>query len=152
MKKIFFVLLPVVFVFFTSCNNSEKKTDSLQIKADSLEKEVIEGHNIAMPKSMKIPNLQKEAKQLLDSINKLPAKEQQASVSYKEKLETLLKDLDDAYAAMDKWMNEFNLDSFKNNTEQRIQYLSEEKMKVGNVKEALLSSLQKDDSILKKKN
>ena len=64
----------------------------------------MEGHDIAMPKSMKIPDLQKETKRLIDSIGKLPAKAQEAAAPYKAKLEALYKDLGDAYASMDKWM------------------------------------------------
>ena len=46
-------------------------------------------------------------------------------------------------------MEEFNMDSAVNNMEQRIKYLTEEKWKVANVKTAILTSLQKADSILK---
>jgi hypothetical protein len=52
---------------------------------------------------------------------------------------------------MDKWMVEFSMDSMKNNVEQRINYLTEEKLKVGKVKDAILNSLAQADSLLKKK-
>ena len=120
-------------------------------KADSLEKEVMEGHDAAMPKSTKIPKLRQEAKRLIDSIARLPAKAQEAAAPLKAKLESLYNDLGDAYNAMDKWMMEFRLDSAKDNIEQRIKYLTEEKLKVDNVKEAVLSSLAKADSVLKSK-
>lgn len=44
-----------------------------------------------------------------------------------------------------------NMDSALNNAEQRIKYLTDEKLKVGKVKEAILGSLQKADSLLKEK-
>ena len=52
--------------------------------------------------------------------------------------------------AMDKWMVEFNIDSAKGNQELRIAYLRSELDKVSNVKKAILSSLSKADSLLKK--
>jgi len=52
---------------------------------------------------------------------------------------------------MENWMDEFNMDSAVNNVEQRIKYLSEEKLKVSNVKENILTSLQKADSLIKQK-
>jgi hypothetical protein len=52
---------------------------------------------------------------------------------------------------MNKWMEEFNMDSALNNAEERIDYLGSEKLKVSKVKEAILGSLQKADSILKEK-
>jgi hypothetical protein len=146
------ILPAFVFSFLISCNNSEKKVDPLQAKADSLEKEVIAGHDVAMPKSMKIPKLQKQIGQVLDSINKLPAKQQQANASYKIDLKNLNNDLSNADSLMQKWMNEFNLDSFNTNPQKRVEYLSDEKNKIEKVKTAVLSSLQKADSLLKKKS
>jgi Fe2+ or Zn2+ uptake regulation protein len=48
-------------------------------------------------------------------------------------------------------MDEFNVDSAIDNAKERIKYLEEEKLKVTKVKEAILSSLQKADSLLKVK-
>jgi hypothetical protein len=156
MKKVFFILPAFLLMVIAACNNTDNKQEDAAIdpqkaQADSLEKEVLEGHDVAMPKSMKIPALQKETKRLIDSISKLPAKAQEAAAPYKAKLENLLKDLDDAGAAMNKWMEDFNYDSAKDNLEQRIKYLADEKLRVGKVKEAVLGSLQKADSLLKAK-
>lgn len=155
MKKILTPAIGLLFILFLACNNGDKKPGEdntfSKTQADSLEKEVEEGHNIAMPKSMRIPKLQKEVNRLIDSIGKLPAKAQEAAAPFKAKLESLLNDLGNAYSAMDKWMNEFNYDSAKDNIEQRIKYLTEEKLKVGKVKEAVLGSLQKADSLIKAK-
>jgi 3-methyladenine DNA glycosylase AlkC len=138
-----------------ACNDADKKpgetNDPLKSQADSLQNEVVEGHDIAMPKSMRIPALQKETRRLIDSIGKLPAKMQKEAAPYKAKLENLLNDLDNAHTSMDKWMNEFKLDSAANNLQQRVNYLIEEKLKVEKVKEAVLSSLSKADSLLKAK-
>lgn len=154
MKKV--SLLSISFVCFTiiACNNSksdDKKIDPLQAQADSLEKEVVEGHDVAMPKSMKIPKLQKEAQRLIDSISILPAKARDASAPLKAKLEELVNELNYADNAMNKWMAEINFDSALNNLDQRIKYFTDEKIKVNKVKEAVLNSIAKADSLLKAK-
>ena len=48
-------------------------------------------------------------------------------------------------------MVEFSLDSLKDDVEKRIQYLTDEKMKVGKVKDAIINSLATADSLLKRK-
>ena len=48
-------------------------------------------------------------------------------------------------------MSEFNMDSAVNNMQERIKYLADEKWKVGKVKEAILGSLAKADSVLRSK-
>ncbi|MBL7738307.1 MAG: viral A-type inclusion protein [Chitinophagaceae bacterium] len=149
------IIAAILLVVAISCNSNKQSPEAgpenLQSKADSLEKDVIEGHDVAMPKSMKIPDLQKEAKRLIDSIAKLPAKAQEATAPYKAKLEALVKDLEYASMAMDKWMTEYSFDSARDNLEQRIKYLTEEKGKVDKVKEAVLGSIAKADSLLKAK-
>jgi hypothetical protein len=164
MKKIVFILSAFAFASAMSCNNSGEKNDpssginNSQAKpsvtfdgdlVDSLEKEVMAAHNIAMPKSMKIPGLQKETNRLIDSINKLPPKMQAAAAPYKAKLDGLLKDLSYADSAMNNWMDNYVFDSGKDTIEQRIKYLTVEKIKIENAKEAILGSLKKADSLLK---
>ena len=98
-----------------------------------------------------LPGRNKPQSGLLDSIAKLPAKARQAAEPLKVKLDSLQKELSYAEFAMNKWMDEFNMDSAVNNAKDRIKYLEEEKLKVTKVKEAILSSLQKADSLLKAK-
>ncbi|MBK5273326.1 MAG: viral A-type inclusion protein, partial [Bacteroidia bacterium] len=50
-----------------------------------------------------------------------------------------------------KWMDEFNMDSAINNLDERIKYLADEKLKVTTVKESILNSLQKADSLIREK-
>ncbi len=155
MKKIVVVFTVFAFTVICACNNSDKNNGEIKLspkeRADSLEKQVLEGHDIAMPKSMKIPNLQKETKRLIDSVDKLPAKARQAAEPYKGKLEAVYKELGDAYASMEKWMDDFDYDSAKDNLEQRIKYLADEKLRVEKVKEAVLGSIKKADTLLKEK-
>jgi hypothetical protein len=154
MKQIVFVFAVFVLTAISACNNAGEKKEpapSSKEQADKLEKEVMDGHNVAMPKSEKIPKLQKETKRLIDSIGKLPAKAQEAAAPYKEKLEVLYKELGDAYVSMEKWMEEFDYDSAKDNLEQRVKYLADEKLRVDKVKEVVLESVRKADALLKEK-
>ncbi|MBL7730812.1 MAG: viral A-type inclusion protein [Chitinophagaceae bacterium] len=146
MKKL---LLPLaVLLVMVACNS--KKSDDKEKQAKDIQKEVLEMHDIAMPKSMKIPDLEKEVNRLLDSVNKLTGKASEEAAPLKAKLESLKGDLSYAYMAMDKWMTEFRLDSFKNNVEERIKYFMDEKLKAGKMKDAVLNSIAKADSLLKK--
>lgn len=156
MKRNLFFLSVIIVTFITSCNNSGNNHDHQagepQTKADTLLKEVVEGHDVAMSAQMtKMDKAKQGIERLIDSVSKLPAKANGATTLFKEKLGSLLKDLNEADAAMNKWMDEFNYDSAKDNMEERVKYLTDEKLKVGKVKDAILNSVQKADSVLKKK-
>jgi len=152
MKKIIFPLLAIAFTVLYSCNSSDKnetKGDPQKNIADSLEKLVDEGHNVGMAKYGKLKSMKFQAERMLDSIAKLPARAKEAAAPLKAKLDGLVQELNDAKEGMDKWMREYDMDSAIDNLEQRIKYLSDETQKVGKVKEAILGSLQRADSILK---
>lgn len=155
--KAFQFLLVVFTISLIACNNSENnhnghgKNNEPKTQADSLMKDVMDGHNIGMAKMGKLTRAEQRTRRLLDSIEKLPAKAREAAIPLKVKLDSLQKDLSYAEFAMNKWMEEFNMDSALNNVEERIDYLGSEKLKVSKVKEAILGSLQKADSILKEK-
>lgn len=156
MKRIYFLLITTLLIAFTACNNEKDheehgghRKNQPQNRADSLMAEVMDGHDAVMPKMGKVRGAQKEAQRLIDSIAALPANAQAGATELKSKLEELVKDLGYADFAMDKWMTEFDMDSAKDNMEQRIRYLEDEKMKVGKVKDAILNSLSKADSLLK---
>ncbi|HEX4876037.1 MAG TPA: viral A-type inclusion protein [Chitinophagaceae bacterium] len=157
MKKILFVIISLSALVLISCSSGDKKhdhsghpTDEPKTAADSLYNDVMAGHDEVMPKMGKIRGAQKEAQRLIDSIKALPPKAQAVAASLKTKLEELLKELGYADFEMDKWMTEFNMDSAKENLEQRVRYLADEKLKVNKVKDAILKSLAKADSLLKK--
>lgn len=158
MKKIIlpFLILSVV----VACNSKEDKKheghtghtkEIPATKQDSLYADVMAGHDEVMPKIGAVKGAQKEAQRLLDSVATLPAKAQAGAAPLKTKLQTLINDLNYADFAMDKWMVEFSLDSLKEDVEKRIQYLTDEKMKVGKVKDAIINSLATADSLLKRK-
>ncbi len=151
------LLLAVLSLLF-ACNN-EKKTDHSKshkkeipaTKQDSLYAEVMDAHNEVMPKMGTIRGAQKKAQQMIDSIGNLPEKAQASAANLKLELQTLINDLNYADLAMDKWMMEFKMDSMKENVQERINYLTNEKVKMGKVKEAFQNGLQKADSLLKAK-
>jgi hypothetical protein len=149
MKKI---LIPVAgfFLFlFTACIGDNE--DNASALADSLYNDVIKGHDEAMVGWMRIEGKQKEINQLLDSIAKLPSKAKAVTEQLAAKLTEANTELQSAYDGMDRWMSEVNLDSAKDNPEQRIKYFTEEKLKVFKVKDAVSNSLHKADSLLKAK-
>jgi len=123
---------------------------NLLVLLNSLYTQVMDIHDQVMPKMGKIRGAQKQAQQFLDSLSGLHGQQARAVAPYKQELETLISELNYADFAMDKWMVEFNIDSAKGNQELRIAYLRSELDKVSNVKKAILGSLSKADSLLKK--
>ena len=59
-------------------------------------------------------------------------------------------DLNYAEYSMNTWMEEFNVDSARDNSEVRRTYLKSEQEKVDKVKNAILESLRVADSLFKK--
>ena len=149
MKKIVLPLLLVIVAF--ACNNnhdghkpSDKAPKTLE---DSLVKDIDDGHIVGMSKMAKLHKAQQNVKRALDSIAVLPVKTQQAAAEYVAALNKAAEDLNYADFAMEKWMTEYNPDSSLNDKEKRLQYLHSEQMKVDKMKNAILNSLQKADSI-----
>jgi hypothetical protein len=153
MKKRCAILFLFAVTIMTACNNSAeiKNNEVTKTKADSLLDEVDDGHAVAMGKMGKLNRTQQQVSRLIDSISKLPAKAREAAAPYKTKLENLQEELRTADVNMNQWMESFNMDSAVNNTEERIRYLTTEKIKVDKVKEDLLNGLQKADCVLKAK-
>lgn len=154
MKKNFFFLFALIWGgLLLSCNNEAKdKSKSPEARAaDSLYNEVMEGHNVGMAKMGKLTRAEQLTRRMLDSIQQLPAKARRAAEPLRYRLDSLQKALSYAEFAMNKWMEEFNMDSALNDMEHRIDYLKTEQLKVTKVKEAILGGLEKADSVLKEK-
>lgn len=157
MKKIIYIL-PIALVFaVAACNNDkdepgvEATGKTMEQQADSLWEQVMEGHDIGMAKMTRLEKAQEAVQHAIDSIGKLPSAAKSAAASLKSDLDSLQKDLRYASFAMDKWMEEFNADIKNKAADVRIKYLNEENLKVSKVKEAILGSLGKADSLLKTK-
>jgi len=158
--KSFFIAVSFLSMGVWACNNAgqhdhaadhqhgqEEKPLTL---ADSLYKEVMDAHDAVMPKMGKVRGAQKRAQELIDSISGLKGQSLKDNQLWKKDLEQLVSDLNYADYAMDQWMTDFNLDSGSTNEEVRVKYLTDEKVRVTKVKEAILNSLAKADSLLKK--
>ena len=148
----------IALLVFGACNNSDSNAQNerkdgfsniSKTKEDSLFHEVMESHDIGMARMSKITKYLTQIQKALDSINKQPAAK--IDENYQQTLIDLQEDLNYAEYGMNTWMEEFKIDSAKENSEKRIQYLESEKIKVGKVKEAILESLQRADSIFIKK-
>ena len=149
-----YFLLAVVFSFFACKNTSSEsaeRTDGytvvLKTKEDSLYHEVMQGHDIGMAKMGKLRKHLKQIQHELDSIAKLPSKK--IDQRYQQALIDLQEDLNYADYSMYTWMDEFKADSAKDDKTERLSYLESEKVKVEKVKESILNSMQRADSLLK---
>lgn len=118
---------------------------------DSLYASIWDAHDAVMPKMGKIRGAQKKAGHLLDSINVAWSKRSMAEPEqvkeWKMSLQSLLDELNYADYSMDRWMTEFDIDSAQQKGEARRPYLESEKIKVYKVKDAILRSLSRADSL-----
>ncbi|MFV0606059.1 MAG: viral A-type inclusion protein [Niabella sp.] len=145
MKQILYFIS--LFVLIASCNNQSSSDVTEKSLADSLFDQVMAGHDVAMPKMMKLERLQKQTKEAIDSIAKLPVAGQKALAGYKLQLDNALTALNLGDSVMNKWMREFKYDSLQNNEPERIKYLKSELEKVNIMKDAVLGGVQQADSL-----
>jgi hypothetical protein len=157
MKKI---ILPFAILFtIAACNNSDKKNGQThsgnepKTLVDSLMDDINKVHDNGMSKMYKLTSMQQQTRRAIDSINQLPDGLKNATASYTQTLDSLLKDLEYAEFAMDKWMPEYyaNTDTLADNNDERVKYLTTEKIKASKIMEAILNGIQKADSLLKVK-
>ncbi len=150
-----FVVQAFFILLFVSCNNSNtstgKEDKTAESASDSVMHEVLKQHDIGMAKMNKISEAKTRIQHSLDSISKLSYDLQKKSVQYRLGLDSVFNWLTFADSHMETWMNEFNMDSLKDNKEEQIKYLESEKMKISHVNEEMIRSLQKADSLLQKK-
>lgn len=134
--------------FMAACNSGtsgeKNETGSL---ADSLLQQVIDGHDVAMPKMMKLERLRKEAQNELDSLKKKPTNENATRMAV---LDSTVKNLSYADVAMNEWMEGFRYDSLKNDETARVAYLRMQLESVNKMNSIVISSIAKADSVLAK--
>ena len=143
----------VVLIVFASCQESgsdsastDRKdgyTKDLKSRKDSLYQEVMDGHDIGMARMGKIGGYLKSVNASIDSLKKLKS----ADTSKLPVLRSIAADLNQAEYGMNRWMEEFVLDSAENNEPVRVAYLESERDKVNRVKERILGSLKRADSL-----
>ena len=150
-----FIVQAFLIFMFAGCNNSGTSTDkdgkTTRSASDSLMHEVLKQHDIGMAKMSKISDAKNRVQDDLDSISKLSTDLQKKSLQYRMQLDSMFNRLTFADRGMEAWMNEFNMDSLKDNEKEQLKYLESEKEKISKVNEVMISSLQKADSLLKKK-
>lgn len=145
-----------IFFVLMACNTTDKKhegkeKDDPKTQADSLYNQLLDEHEVGMKDWMRIEERKKQIAKALDSLATLPAKANAGIGELKNKLKEASTGLQTAYEQMDSWMSSMNLDSAKNDLQQRIKYLTEENGRARQVNEVILKSLKKADSLLKTK-
>ena len=125
----------------------EEAANGKKAQEDSLYSAVMEGHDVGMAKMGKLKRSLTQVQQKLDSVAKLPAAK--IDTIYRNTLLSVQTALTDAEGHMNNWMDNFKLDSAKDNTELRIKYLEGEKATVAVVRDKILNSLQRADSLLR---
>lgn len=148
--------LAIALVFFSACNSGEHTqeerkdgfSDTAKTPEDSLFQQIMDGHDVGMAKLGKIKGSLGLAKAGLDSISKL--KDSPEKKVLLQAFMDIQEDLNYADYSMNTWMTEFNPDSALDNKEARIRYLTDENSKIGKVKELILTTLQRADSLFKK--
>ncbi len=108
----------------------------------------MEGHDIGMAKMSGLRKQLTKFSASLDSINKLPVKK--IDQRRKQALLDLQEHLTYADHAMFTWMEEFEVDSARSDKTKRLAYLQSEKIKVEKVRDNILNSLRKADSLFQR--
>jgi len=151
MKKIILPLALVAAISITACNNNSGEDPSLKARADSLYEQLMDGHDAGMAKMKSLDKWKVKVNAAIDSIDKLPAKAKESLSGYRGQLDSLRNDLDYAETAMDKWMQEIRIDTLQSNVKERINYYANENEKVQKVKDAILGSLKKAETVVREK-
>ena len=150
----YLIIIVSLFVFI-ACTESPKpaRTDGftkvLVTKEDSLLQEVMDGHDVGMARMIKLSKYQQKVTHAIDSIGKLPAGKRDKN--YLKTLEELKEELSYAENSMNLWMDGFKMDSLKDQPTLRLAYLEQQRTTVLKVKEAILNSLGRTDSLFNKK-
>jgi hypothetical protein len=144
------ILFAITITSLLACNEqpAERKngfTPELKTKEDSLFHDVMQGHDVGMARIGQVRKYIDQTQKAIDSINKLSKPDE----AYKQTLTELHNDLKTADSGMMAWMEAFKVDSGDNDRDLRIQYLESEKLKVEKVKEAILGSISRADSLFK---
>ena len=118
-------------ILLASCGNDP----NLVVK--QLETEVIAIHDEVMPKTNDIHKLKKELKNRLEDT-------QDSTVIF-----DLIKELDDADEFMMVWMDQYQKVDMAKDTSENMSYLRDQKVKIIEVKEAMLNSIKNTEEYLK---
>jgi len=146
-RIVFIAIASLAFACSDGGSKVEEAANGKKAQEDSLYNAVMEGHDVGMAKMGKLKRSLTQVQQKLDSVAKLPAAK--LDTVYRNTLLSVQTALTDAEGHMNNWMDNFKLDSAKDNTELRIKYLEGEKATVAVVRDKILNSLQRADSLLR---
>ncbi|MBI5858115.1 MAG: hypothetical protein HZB42_10770 [Sphingobacteriales bacterium] len=152
MKRVVMIYCAVLLLAFSACKSGKPKKDKPAEKTEAqvILDEIDEIHIQGMSKMAKLTGLRQQVTKILDSVK---AGTKAIAVFFNQKLDSSLQSLTNAEVTMDKWMNDFyrNIDTLSENATERVKYLTAEKLKATNLRDAILNSIQKADSVLKAK-
>lgn len=117
-------------------------------REDSLNHDIMEGHDVAMARMSKLDDYLAKTKHALDSVEALP--NEKLDILFRDDLISIQRSLDSARLSMNAWMDGFKPDSAEQNKEVHLKYLESEREKVMKMKNMVLSSLQRADSMFRK--
>jgi hypothetical protein len=148
--SIVFIAIAALAIACSDQGSKVEETAGIDKKAqeDTLYHAVMEGHDVGMAKMGKLKRSMSQVQQKLDSLAKLSVAK--IDTVYRNNLLSVQKALTDAEGHMNNWMDNFKLDSAKDNPDLRIKYLEGEKATVTVVRDKILNSIQLADSILAK--
>jgi MFS superfamily sulfate permease-like transporter len=139
MKKLIIVILVLApALVFINCQSTENKAQ------EDLKKEVFVIHDDVMPKTSEINRLQRKLRKLSKDIPSLDD-------STRQRISDVQLQLEKAHDGMMVWMNNFKspakLRASKSH-EEIMQYLEEEKIKITQVRDDMLRSIESGNSLL----
>ena len=151
-KRLFFLFLLISMAITIGCKDEtppkeeprkDGYTKNLKTKQDSVFQEVMDGHDVGMAKMGKISGYLKMIQASLDSAKK----QKSADKNVVAALKSVSADLSQAEYSMNRWMEEFKLDSAENNEPVRIAYLESERDKINKIRDRIMNSIKRADSL-----
>lgn len=130
--KLLILFIPLLFLF--SCTDD-------QVKIEKLTEEVIAIHDEVMPKNIDINRVKRRLKIITQDTTLSEASQQ--------KIQDQILQLTKADQAMTTWMAEYKPPSKDMSFDAAMKMLNEEKVKITEVKDLMLSSLQNGQNLLK---
>ena len=137
MKVIVSLLLPI-FALLASCNLNQASNSEEEYVLKKLHNEVMDVHDGVMPRMSEIGRLKRKLKDYLN--------EDEPHVKT-DSIQQLIYQLDEADEAMMNWMGEFKKPDYSNFDAAKSMY-EQEKVKIANVQDKMISTIDKVQSFL----
>ncbi len=145
MKNLLFLFASITLMFSACQNSNETNMDeSLKAEADSLLKEVMNIHDVVMPKTLELENLKKKMKTGMDSL--------ELDSTMTVNFNATIRDIDSAIYGMRNWMSNFEKPSDTTAIYKIVEYYNSEIEKMQKVKDLTLQTIPKAEALLSKKD